>query len=293
MATSSKIDLVTLRSAKDFNSWWTKLGVFLASKDYIDICDDRDLVKREIAEHGYVVPPKAIEQPLGILPHAPPHFSLSIKIESEESEDSGTGKDKIILSSSKTSMSSSDGDALSGGKDSTEKLTTSSASTMLGSSLGHSTKVATSPHPLAGYTVADYSTKEGAQHLPNTVERVLLRPGSFGSSSFNAFSALNTGQTGTETTVFRLCLCDQALWNVLGLSAAELWLRRTKALGVILSTLPLPTQTAFQYVRDPCDLLDLLELKFRPNNQSRLFRLFNTLSTIRLALGESLESYFY
>jgi hypothetical protein len=121
MATSLKIDLVTLRSAEDFNSWWTKLGVFLALKDYIDICDNCDLVKREIAEHGYIIPLKAVEQPLGILPQAPPHFSPSIKIELEESEDSGTGKDKIILSSSKPLMSSSNGDTLSGGKDSTKK----------------------------------------------------------------------------------------------------------------------------------------------------------------------------
>jgi hypothetical protein len=139
---------------------------------------------------------------------------------------------------------------------------------MLGSSLGHSTKVVTSPHPLAGYTVADYSTKEGAQHLPNTVEHILLQPSLFSSSSFNTFNALNTGQTGTETTVFHLHLCNQALQNILSLSTAELQLRRTKALGVILSTLPLPTQTAFQYIHNPHNLLDLLELKFCLNNQS-------------------------
>lgn len=132
---------------------------------------------------------------------APPHFSPSIKIELDESEDSGTGKDKIILSSSKPSMSSSGGNALSSGKDLTEKLTTSSTSTALSSSLGHSTKAATTPHPLAGYTVANYSTKEGAQHLPNTVEHILLQPSSFGSSSFNAFNVLTTGQTSTETTI--------------------------------------------------------------------------------------------
>ncbi len=50
---------------------------------------------------------------------------------------------------------------------------------------------------------------------------------------------------------------------------------------------------AFQHVHDPRDLLDLLELKYWPNNQAHLFQLFNSLCTISLAPGESLKSYFY
>lgn len=76
------------------------------------MCNNRELIQLEIAKHNHqaaITTP--ITQPLRILPHAPPHFTPSIKLKGSDNKE-GSNAQSIGKGKKQSSSSSEEEDAI-------------------------------------------------------------------------------------------------------------------------------------------------------------------------------------